>query len=208
MIAGAALTHDVLARAQALAWVFDDAVTQERVADRELASLGPGEVASSDALAIATSSGPVAEVLRAAAELELPELSGLTHEPAHEETLEAIAHALEGVKPAAPSLDTFEIAVARPLGLRGRTLGSSILVGCPGIGCPEPEHVAWQAAHEATVSELSRKRLPFLELEKQAIARLRSRARAAGLDGAHARWLSRLDLRALGSIPDVEDAAD
>jgi hypothetical protein len=207
VIARTVTTHDELARVQALAWVFEAASDVERVADRELDTLGAEDVASSEALTIARAAGPNAEVVRAAAELELPRLAAIGR--ISRDSLEAIERALDEVAPAAPSLPRFEVVAARPLGLRGRALGSTIVVGVPGIGCPDPAHAAWQAAHEATVSEIASVRdVPFIELERKAIALLRSRARAAGLGDAHALWLSRLDLRALGAIPDVDDPSE
>ncbi len=207
VLAAAASTHDVLASVQALAWVFDTADGARRVADRDLAMLGSEDVASLDALTIARAAGPIAEVLRAAAELELPLLEQL--EPPSDEQLATIATALDVVAAAAPSLARHAVSAARPLGLRGRAFGRSIVIGVPGIGCPTPEHAAWQAAHEATVSELAGLRdAPFLELERKAIVLLRSRARAAGLGEAHAEWLARLDVSALGSIADVDDPAE
>lgn len=203
----AATTHDLLARAQALAWVFESAEDSARASARELAALTAEEVASPDALAIAASAGAVAEVLRAAAELELGGLSRL--EPASADALAEVAAASAAIARAAPSLGRFEVWVARPLGLRGRTHAGSIVVGLPGLGCPDAEHAAWQAAHEATVAETAAEGAStFVEFERRAIGRLRSRARAAGLAEAHGRWLARLDLRALGAIADVDDAPE
>jgi len=207
VIAAAANTHDALASVQALAWVFESAEAARTVADRELTALEADAVASIHALAVARSAGPVAEVLRAAAELELPLLDRIAGVSAAQ--LAGIGAELDAVIPAAPALPRFEVAAARPLGLRGRTLGASIVVGVPGLGCPDAEHAAWQAAHEATVAELATLGGDgFLRLERRAIGLLRSRARAAGLDAAHARWLARLDLSALGPIPDVDHTAD
>jgi len=197
----------VLASAQGLAWVFDSSGACTRAGARELAALERDDVASVDALALTVRAGPIAEVLRAAAELELPLLEALPPIPAEE--LAVIALALEATLEAAPSLPRFTVSVARPLGLRGRAFGSSIVIGLPGIDCPDAEHAAWQAAHEATVMEVAAdSRLSFLDLERRALALLRSRARAAGLAEAHGRWLSRLDLRALGPIADVDDASE
>jgi hypothetical protein len=205
VIGEAASTHDTLAGLQALAWVFDAADAAKSVEERELGTLGAEDVASFDALTIARAVGPVAEVLRAAAELELPLITEL--EGPSEAVLSAVASAIEHVLPAAPSLERFEIAVTPPLGLRGRMFGTSILVGLPGLGCPDAEHSAWQAAHEATVREVAILRdFPFLELERRALVLLQSRARAAGLGDAHGRWIARLDLSAFGPVADVDDA--
>jgi hypothetical protein len=46
-----------------------------------------------------------------------------------------------------------------------------------------------------------------VEVERTAIATLRSRARAAGLGDDHARWLGCFDLSGLGPIPDVPDGS-
>ncbi|MBX3224745.1 MAG: hypothetical protein KF795_29785 [Labilithrix sp.] len=160
---------------------------------------------SADALALAASAGAVAEVLRTAAELELPAFATLGALPAP--ALDEVAEAIAAIAPAAPSLPRFEVWVARPLGLRGRTHARSIVVGLPGLGCPDAEHAAWQAAHEATVAEAAAEgRGSFLDLERRALARLRSRARGAGLAEAHGRWLARLDLRELGAIADGDDS--
>ena len=197
----------MLASAQALAWVFDSSEACTRAGPRELAALERDAVASVDALAAAVRAGPIAEVLRAAAELELPLVEALP--PISAQDLTAIALGLEAILEAAPSLPRFTVSVARPLGLRGRAFGSSIVIGVPGIDCPDAEHVAWQAAHEATVLEVAAdSRLSFLDLERSALARLRSRARAAGLAEAHGRWLARLDLRAFGTIADVDDTSE
>jgi len=200
-----ATSHDVLARAQALAWVFTSREESERAVDRPLASLTASDVASDEALAIASSAGPLAEVLRAAAELEAEALGAIDVDLSDDD-LRAITAALDEVSRAAPSLASCEVALARPLGLRGRMLGASIVVGVPHIACPDPEHLAWQAAHEATVSAIAGR--SFVETERRAIGLLRSRARDVGLGDAHARWLGRLDLRALGPIPDVDDSPE
>ncbi|MBX3202275.1 MAG: hypothetical protein KF850_20660 [Labilithrix sp.] len=162
---------------------------------------------SADALALAASAGAIAEVLRAATELELPAFATLGALPAA--ALGEVAAALAMIAPAAPSLPRFEVWLARPLGLRGRTHARSIVVGLPGLGCPDAEHAAWQAAHEATVAETAAAgAATFLDLERRALGRLRSRARDAGLAEAHGRWLARLDLRALGEIVDGHDSPE
>lgn len=229
VIARVATTHDVLAGVQALAWVFDSPDQCRRASDRELGELGADDVASADALSIALSTGPIAEVVRAAAELELPLLAGLVGSAAARVDLRAVRRALDVVSAAAPSLRDSAVSLALPLGLRGRAFARSIVAGVPGIACPDVEHVAWQAAHEATVVDLNereRSRLAdvprggrarrgleaapaaHLDGERRAIARLEARARLCGLGDAHARWLARLDLDALGAIRDVRDAPE
>lgn len=214
----AASGHDVVARAQALAWVFDDESAVRAASDQDLASLDPASagVKSAAALAVAKSAGPFAEVLRAAAELEMPLLRSAPW-PAIDD--DAIARALAAVAPCAPRLarDATRIFLTRPLGVRGRIFHDAIFVGVPGLACPDAEHIAWQAAHEATVAEViegaGHERdaaggpMSFVETERRAIGLLRSRAGRSGLGAAHARWLSRFDLSGLGAIPDVEDGA-
>ena len=57
---------------------------------------------------------------------------------------------------------------------------------------PSAEHVAWQAAHEATVGEVSRAApgLSHDEREQVAVVLLAERAKEAGEQEAHARWLA------------------
>lgn len=220
----AASDHDVVARAQALAWVFDDESAVRAASDHDLASLDPASagVKSAAALSVAKSAGPFAEVLRAAAELEMPLLRAAPW-PAIDD--DAIARALAEVAPCSPRLarDATQVFLARPLGVRGRIFHDAIFVGVPGVACPDAEHIAWQAAHEATVAEViadaagsgsarhdedeAGKSMSFVVTERRAIGLLRSRAGRSGLGAAHARWLSRFDLSGLGAVPDVEDGA-
>jgi hypothetical protein len=150
------LPRDVFERMQVVAWAFGSAEEARAAVDTEL----PYGL-------------PAAEVLRAAAELELERVEALA-------PLDfSLDDALAAVLPAARGLATFEIGVVRALGVRGRVHGGSILVGPDG-------HPGWQAAHEATVAETGS--------ETVALLLLGERAAAAGLAEAHARWLSTLDL--------------
>ena len=106
--------------------------------------------------------------------------------------------------PLAPELSRFAVKHVRALGVRGRAYRSTILVGTPGIAGADAEHVAWQAAHESIVASVPPPR-SFADVERTAIATLRSRARSAGLGDDHARWLGHFDLSGLGPIPDVPD---
>jgi hypothetical protein len=191
-------SHEHLARAQALAWAFPSADAARAVAARDLDALE-----KNDALSLALSAGPGAEVLRAAAELELDAIEALGAPP---DDRAAIARALAAVAAAAPYLARCDVRLARPLPVRGRAFGRAIVVGFPRIAGAEADFVAWQAAHEATVLEIGPG--AFEDVERRAIATLRSRARRAGLGDAHARWLAGIDLSALGPIPDVDDVAD
>lgn len=202
LLARAAATHDVLARAHAVIWLFEGETDASAARARDLADLGVDDVRSPSALALAREVGGPAELLRAAAELELPLVARL---PRLEANDEALARALARVTEAAPELARLDVALARPLGLRGRLFERQIVVGAPRHAGADAEHVAWQAAHEATVAEVVMRALAkgHDDVERHAIALLRARARACGLGDDHARWLGRLDLSALGSIPDV-----
>jgi len=157
---------------------------------------------------VVPSLGPAAELLRAAAELELPLVESLP--PIS--TVPALATALSSILAASPSLASCAVALTRPLPRRGRLHGTNISVGAPGVAGATTDLVAWQAAHEATVLEVQRAThaaaLPYADLERRAIALLRVRARRAALGDAHARWLATLDLSALGPIPDVVDGSE
>lgn len=189
--------HDRLAFAQALAWAFASAEEARAAVSRDLSEL------AGDAIRTALAAGPAAEVLRAAAELELDALEALE---APSSAAEEMRSALAAVAPAAPHLANCQVSLARPLPVRGRAFGTSIVVGVPGVPGAEAGFCAWQAAHEATVLEIGAG--PFVEVERRALALLRSRARRAGLAAEHARWLSRIDLSAIGPVADVEDVGD
>lgn len=190
------------ARAQAIAWIFRTTASVEAASDFELRD---ARVDNEPARVIALGAGPIAEVLRAAAELEMLELERALATLAFEPPTEAI----ERVTRVAPLLASCTIEVSPALGLRGRVLDRHIFVGMPGIAGATSEHVAWQAAHEATVQEVSAAAtLPFLELERRALGLLRSRARRVGLADAHAAWLAHLDLSGLGGLAAIADVED
>ncbi|MBX3192442.1 MAG: hypothetical protein KF819_35955 [Labilithrix sp.] len=206
LLARTSTTHERLARAQILAWVWRDTSRVRAAIARDLASLTDRDVDDASALSWAQRAGPDAEILRATAELELDFFAARA--PVD---LDEIARAIAAVTLAAPALEGAEVLLARPLPRRGRAFGGarrSIVVGVPGVAGAEVEHVAWQAAHEATVLESAQREATFEAIERRALGLMRSRARGAGLAGGHARWLATLDLRALGSIPDVDDVAE
>jgi hypothetical protein len=178
-------THEALANAQRLAWLFRSAERAEACAGRDLAELGAADV-DAPALLPGLAGDAAVEVLRAAAELELPLVALL---PAIAVDLAALGRALDGVERAAPGLRGFRVGVARALGLRGRVMGDEIWVGAAPL-----EHAAWQAAHEATVAEVVAVHGEdgHYRVERAAIARLAARARAAGLERPHRAWLAHL----------------
>jgi hypothetical protein len=176
-----------LARAQGLAWLFRSTERAAACAGRDLAELSSGDVDAPDLLPH-LAGDPATEILRAAAELELPLLSRL---PPIAVDLAALAFALDEVAPAAPLLAGCSVGVARALGVRGRVRGRDVWVG------PAPiQHTAWQAAHEATVAEVV-EASPWDDgagdhdrVERAAVALLAGRARDAGLGAAHRAWLA------------------
>jgi hypothetical protein len=199
--------HDALARAQLLAWLWRDEAHVRDAAARELRDLRDADVADPAALGLLQGLGAPVEILRAAAELELPHLAKLdaaraaTAAPA----ASALTAALAETARAAPWLLRMELATVRALPRRGRVHNALMFVGAPGVAGAELDHVAWQSAHEATVVEVERSPRglagpspPFEVVERTALGLLRSRARRAGLADAHARWLATLDLSALG----------
>jgi hypothetical protein len=207
VIASALASHDALARAQALASLWTDAAAVRAATRCDLAELADADVADSAALRTLRTLGPAAEVLRAAAELELPLFTEL--EPVAID-LEAWALSLASVTRAAPQITRCRVALVRPLPRRGRVYDALIMVGAPGVAGAELAHVTWQAGHEATVREVARGRAParsFEDVERRALGLLRSRARRVGLEDAHDRWFATLDLASLGPIPDVDDGA-
>lgn len=197
------LTHEALAEVQLLAFLFESVARAERVADRALAELAPEDVDDPRLLSalMASPALPVVEVLRAAAELAREAYEDLRAPRAL-----SMDQALMRVAEAAPHLSRCRLEQVRPLRLRGRAIGRRVWVGlpCATLG-PSAEHVAHQAAHEATVVEVAERAralglVPaFLPLEQCALLAFRERARAAGLGDEHARWLAHF-----GRLPPFE----
>lgn len=185
----AQLSHDALAELQLLAWLFESTERTEAAVDARLDELGPDEVDDPGILRLLQRSAhrPVIELLRVAAELEIDTVRALPP-PKTRGSVEELAR----VSVAAPHLARCVVEHVRPLRLRGRVLRRRIWVGVADdeLG-PTAEHVAWQAAHEATVAEVSeRARLSYLPLEQCALHLLSTRAARAGLAESHARWLA------------------
>jgi hypothetical protein len=196
-----AATHDELARLQLLAFLFDTKERALAATERDLADLRVDDVVDADALRVANECGAPAEILRAATELELDLVASL---PSESRDHDGVAQAFARIAPLSPELSRFAVEHVRALGVRGRAYRKTILVGTPGVAGADADHIAWQAAHEAIVASVAPPR-SFVDVERTAIATLRSRARAAGLGDDHARWLGHFDLSGLGPIPDVPD---
>ena len=186
-------SHEQLARAQLLAWLFDDVGQAALSADRELAALVPDEVARPGLLAALQAAGPAVEVLRCAALLE-QEAHGQLPAPVLQP--EVLLAALAEVAGVAPRLAACDLLPVRALRLRGRLFGTEIWVGVP---APEPlldvAHVAWQAAHEATVGEVKQMALETgsglaeRQVEAVALVVLAERAAASAQARSHRHWL-------------------
>jgi hypothetical protein len=169
--------------------LFHDAARASACADRTLADLTSSDVDDPAILGV-LKSRPAAEILRAAAELEADAFVDLP-------TVSAVRFDLGNTARAAPWLDRFSITHLRPLRIRGRVRGHHIFVGVPSPDLEvTSEHVAWQAAHEATVAEVHRRaraaRLDVAHdpLEHAALVLLHERAHAIGEGAAHARWIA------------------
>lgn len=177
--------HRELARLQLLAWLFTSAERGQAAAPIELEALRDDEVDRPRLLPVLRQRLEAVEILRCAVELERPFHARL---PA----VNPGSVDLSLVMRAAPALAEHELRLVRALRLRGRVYGNEIWVGVPDpVLGPSAEHVSWQAAHEATVAEVSRARgLTEREVEHAAVVVLAERARGAGLFAEHGTWLS------------------
>lgn len=191
-------TEESLGDAQLLAWLFETPEEATRASGLELGELPVESVRDAGALVDLARAAPIVEVLRTACEIEAEHHAKL---PPIEVDDAALDMALYEAAAASPTLPSYRVAVIRSLRVRGRMRGEEIWVGAPddflGIGA---EHVAWQAAHEATVRELSRhaRALRFSdadEIEHAALFFTTERARAAGMELPHGRWLRHFDPR-------------
>jgi hypothetical protein len=189
-------SFDALARVQALAWLFRSEARVRSACGRDLAALAPEDV-DAPALLPALAGDPAAEILRAAAELEMPLLPRL---PPLAMDLGELGRALDVAALAAPLLRACRVFVVRALGLRGRVMGREVW-----IGDAPPEHAAWQAAHEATVAEIGKGE--HAAVEGAALVLLARRAGEAGLGEAHARWLSHLGEEMVASVAEARRAS-
>ncbi|CAN5590801.1 hypothetical protein BH09MYX1_BH09MYX1_38460 [soil metagenome] len=188
-IARAAPTHDLLAEAQLVAWLFTSALRARTTFSRSLAELRADEVDAPAVLA-RVANRPAAELIHCAVALEASSHARLPKP----EIERGFDDALALVRPAAPALATLPIIHVRALRRHGRLYNARIWVGLPGAAEArvEPSFIAWQAAHEATVAELVPSRLRFAEHEHAAVALLAERAKRCGLEREHRAWLDQL----------------
>ncbi len=189
-VARVASTHELLGAAQRLAWLFRDGERARPAFAHALGELAPADV-DAPAVLLAIAGTPPAELLFCAVALEAAHHARLPETPARGE---AFADRLASLRAVAPELVNLPVEHVRALRRRGRLFGGRIWVGLPGAVVPavEPSLVAWQVAHEATVAELARAKLPFAQHEHAAIALLAARATRAGKSAEHAAWLAGL----------------
>lgn len=190
-------THEICARAQWVAFLFEDAAAARAVAPRELRDLDDVH-AHGAALRALGGIEPVAESLRAAAELEAPHHARL---PAPAVNAVELDVALDHARAAAPRLASLGVRCSRALARRGRAVPPWIYVGVPSdeLGVTAG-HVATQAAHEATVVEVGEAaraagvHLGERDVEHAALVVLAERAGRSAFAEEHARWWASLGL--------------
>lgn len=175
--------HGELARLQLLAWLGATPPATE------LDALLDREVARPRLLPVLRERREAVEILRCAVELERPFHARLP--PPYVDASE-VESALARVTAAAPRLAECDVRLVRALRLRGRIFDREIWVGVPDrVLGPSVEHVSWQAAHEATVAEVSnRGGLGERDVEHAAVVLLAARARRRELSEEHGAWLS------------------
>lgn len=190
------MSHEGLASLQLLAWLHSTVDAARGLAELELTQLTSTQVDAPELLLPLSRMGPAVEVLRCAALLEVDSWSVL---PAPPDAAGDLQEALDGMVMAAPRLTRCRVRRIRSLRLRGRVRGDEIWVGHPddALGV-SVEHVAWQAAHEATVREVAEAmetmgRPPtFAVVEHVAVVLLAGRSASAGMGAGHRAWLSHL----------------
>jgi hypothetical protein len=153
-----------------------------------LSDLRSDEVRTPAALVGLSHSWPAAELLRAAAELEASAHARLP--VAHVDP--RLGDALDVAMSVAPRLGGLRVECLRSLGRHGRVAAPSLFVGVPSeeLGV-SVDHVAMQAAHEATVVEVGEwatRRLTEREVEYAALLVLATRARRTGFAPVHEAW--------------------
>jgi len=196
-------SHELVARAEWVAFLFADANAARSAAKRDLTELAETE-ANRDALRALSGIQPVAEALRAAAELEAPHHARL---PSVELDTESLRASLLRVRSAAPRLATLRVACLRSLSRHGRVVPPWIYVGAPSDALAvTAEGAAMQAGHEATVVEVGEAALartvPLGErdVEHAALVVLAERAARVALQDEHGRWWTALGLPALADV--------
>jgi hypothetical protein len=188
-------SHQALSDVQLLAWLFESSDQAAGVAAKDLRALGASDVAEPLLLPRLLVHEALVELLRCAALLERDHYEQVSRPAAD---VASVQRALEEVAAAAPSLANCRIRLVLPLWRRGRVRGSGIWVGMPRVDgrAPSASHVAWQAAHEATVREVSAEAsavslgLDERRIEQAAVVLLAERGDRASMGDRHAAWLA------------------
>lgn len=177
--------HEQLAEVQALAWLWRDVEQAQACLTLGLADLQASHVAEPGWLPV-LQRAPWAAALRDAALLEAPLLGGLPNVSLDVAELEG---ELLRWQAWAPGLASLEIMPLRPLTVHGRLWDSRLWVGVPGCGAGLAQ-VACQAAHEATLAEVSQRAAALGEREREAAALVVLARRVAGTDreADHVAW--------------------
>lgn len=178
--------HVALAAVQALAWLWTDSDAALACADKELGDLCAIEVADERVLRALRARPQAAEVLRCAALLEA---AACHHLPLPRVDAPGLADTLGELLAYAPGLRDAVVTPMRCLTVHGRVRGASIYVGVPGEGVTL-EHVAVQAAHEATVGEVLAQPTSLSErqVEQVALVLLHARICRSRWAAAHRSW--------------------
>jgi hypothetical protein len=179
--------------------LFADAAAAQRCAGRPLAELTAGEVAEPSALGLLAGQ-PAAELLWCSALLEAQVHAAL---PQPELDCVAIEIALARVEACAPRLAHSAVHLCRALTRHGRSFGAQIYVGVPAVQLSvSAESVALQAAHEATVLEVSDLAahsggaLSERAIEHTALVVLAERTRRHGWSSHYQSWSQQWHVRA------------
>lgn len=172
--------HDALVAAQNVAWLWRESTKALAFAERELPSLTDADVDDAQVLALVHVRAYAVEGLRSAALLEAPSLARLS---APELDVAALVDALITLLPRAPALAHCSITPLRPLTRHGRTRGRNIFVGVPGAGV-SLEHVAMQAAYEATLGEVLSLEAPLAPRRARAVSLILLNVRCADSEAA------------------------
>jgi len=191
-----ASTHDSLSILQLLAWLYASIERAEAGAASTLEDSDSDDVDEPELLTVLRRTGPAVEILRCAAFLELESWSTL---PAVDIDKGELQSCLDRACGAAPHLERCRVCVVRSLRLRGRVRRREIWVGAPLQPLAlSSAHAAWQAAHEATVSEVAEvmaamgRQATFRSVEHVAVVLLAERSRVAGMERDHAQWFAHL----------------
>lgn len=172
--------HDALVAAQGIAWLWRESGSALARAERELSALRDIDVDDELALAQVHVRAYAVEGLREAALLEATSVAAL---PLPRLDTAELTDALTTLLPCAPQLARADVTPLRPLTVHGRARGRSIFVGVPGAGV-SLQHVAMQAAYEATLCEVLSLQSPLAPRRARVVSLVLLNARCADSEAA------------------------